>query len=171
MAALSRARQRLNRWRMELMAALSRARQRLNRWRMELSDDRGVSAIELAILAPVLLIVVTLIIQWALWFEARQVALDAAQAGAQYAREHQAGWAANAVSHAENFYKDVGTRIITGFRVTVNQPPGNPDQVYVTVTGTIPTLIPGFSALSVHETSRGALECFRSAASGGQRCG
>src|SRR5579863_3661972 len=149
------------------MAALSRARQRLNRWRMELSDDRGVSAIELAILAPVLLIVVTLIIQWALWFEARQVALDAAQAGAQYAREHQAGWAANAVSHAENFYKDVGTRIITGFRVTAHPPPRPPHQAHVTVTGTIPTLPPGFSALSVHATPARALECFRPAASDG----
>lgn len=153
------------------MTARSRARQRLRRWRVELSDDRGVSAIELAILGPVLLIVVTLIIQWALWFEARQVALDAAQAGAQYAREHQPGWAANAVSHAESFYKDVGTRIIGGLRVTVSQPPGKPDQVFVTVTGTIPTLIPGFSALTVHETSGGGIECFRSAQSGGQQCG
>jgi Flp pilus assembly protein TadG len=145
--------------------------QRLRRWRVVLSGDRGVSAIELAILGPVLLIVITLIIQWALWFEARQVALDAAQAGAQYAREQQAGWAANAVSHAEGFYKDVGTRIISGFRVTVNPPAGNPNQVYVTVTGTIPTLIPGFSPLTVHETSGGDVECFRSAASGGRQCG
>lgn len=146
-------------------------RHRLKRWRTGLPDDRGVSAIELAILGPVLLIVILLIIQWALWFEARQVALNAAQAGAQYAREQQAGWAANAVSHAETFYKDVGTRIITNFQVSVNPPAGNPNRVYVTVTGTIPTLIPGFSALTVHETSGGDVECFRSAASGGQQCG
>jgi Flp pilus assembly protein TadG len=153
------------------MTALSRARHHLKRWRVELSDDRGVSAIELAILGPILLIVVTLIIQWALWFEARQVALDAAQAGAQYAREQQVGWAANAVSHAESFYRDVGTRIITNFQVSVNPPAGNPNQVYVTVSGTIPTLIPGFSPMTVHETSGGDVECFRSAVSGGQQCG
>jgi Flp pilus assembly protein TadG len=145
--------------------------QRFRRWRVELSDDRGASAIELAILAPILLIVVTLIIQWALWFEARQVALNAAQAGAQYAREQQPGWASNAVSHAERFYRDVGTSIITNFQVSVNPPAGNPNQVYVTVSGTIPTLIPGFSPMTVHETSGGDVECFRSAASRGQQCG
>ena len=165
MTALSRAR--ASRMRPELR---DKAR-RLKRWRVKLSDDRGVSAIELAILAPILLIVVTLIIQWALWFEAREVALDAAQAGAQYAREQQPGWAANAVSHAKSFYQDVGTSIIKGFQVTVNPPAGNPNQVFVTVSGTIPTLIPGFSPMSVHETSGGDVECFRSAAAGGLRCG
>ncbi|HEY2579552.1 MAG TPA: TadE/TadG family type IV pilus assembly protein [Streptosporangiaceae bacterium] len=153
------------------MTALSRTRQLLKRWRVELSDDRGVSAIELAILGPVLLIVITLIIQWALWFEAREVALDAAQAGAQYAREQQAGWAENAVSHAKSFYQDVGTSIIKHLQVSVNPPSGNPNQVFVTVSGSIPALIPGFSSLSVHETSGGDVECFRSAASGGQQCG
>jgi len=153
------------------VTALSLARQRLKRWRVELSGDRGASAIELAILGPILLILVILVIQWALWFEARQVALDAAQAGAQYAREQESGWAEQAVSQAQGFYNRVGTRIIKGFSVTVSPSGGRPDQVYVTVTGTIPTLIPGFPSLTVHETSGGYVECFRSAATGGQQCG
>jgi Flp pilus assembly protein TadG len=136
-----------------------------------LSDDRGASAVELAILGPILLIIITLIIQWALWFEAREVALDAAQAGAQYAREQQPGWAENAVSHATSFYQNVGTSIIKGFHVAVSPPAGDPNQVYVTVSGTIPTLIPGLSPFSVNETSGGDVECFRPAASGGEQCG
>jgi Flp pilus assembly protein TadG len=164
------------------MTALSRARrcvrlacERLKSRRVELSDDRGVSAIELAIFGPILLIIIMLIIQWALWFEARQVALDAAQAGAQYAREYagaqQSGWASQAAGQATTFYDKLGTSIIKGFHVGVNPPGGNPNQVSVTVTGTIPTLIPWFPPLTVHETSGGDVECFRSAAAGGRSCG
>lgn len=133
--------------------------------------DRGSSAIELAILAPALLILVMLVIQWALWFQARQVALNVAQDGARYAREQQPGWPQQAVSQAESFYTQVGTKVLTDMQVQVNPPGGAPDQVFVTVTGHVPTLIPGMSPLSVRETSGGDVECFRPASSAGQQCG
>lgn len=146
--------------------ALRPARRRLR----ELAGDHGSSAIELAILAPALLILTMLVIQWALWFEARQVALDAAQAGARIAREQQPGWPGQSVSEAERFYGEVGSKVITGLSVRVSPAGGAPDQVYVTVTGQVPTLIPGLSPLTVHETSGGDVECFRPASTGGQQC-
>ena len=137
------------------------------------STDRGSSAIELAILAPVLLIISMLVIQWALWFEARGVALSAAQAGARTARQQQAGWQAQSVSDATSFYNRVGTKLLGG---SPNVPPpqtvGNPpSQVYVSVSGQIPTLIPFIPPLTVTEKAGGPVECFRPDQGGGTTCG
>ena len=59
-------------------------------------NDRGASAVELAILAPALIFVSLLIVQFAIWFDARHAALAAAQQGDLVARENAAtnpgGW-------------------------------------------------------------------------------
>ena len=60
-------------------------------------SDRGSNVVELAVLAPALLMLCMLILQFGLWFNARQAALAAAQAGALVAREEAATnshWAA-----------------------------------------------------------------------------
>jgi Flp pilus assembly protein TadG len=133
-------------------------------------SDRGSSAIELAILAPALLILTMLVVQWTLWFQARQVALDAAQAGARVARAQQPGWPAQSVSQALSFYRQVGTSLLGGPSATVNPAGGQPNQVFVTVTGTVPTLIPGLAGLRVSQTAGGYVECFRPAQTLGQQC-
>jgi Flp pilus assembly protein TadG len=135
-----------------------------------MAGDRGSSAIELAILAPALLILTMLAVQWALWFQARQVALNAAQAGARIARAQQPGWPAQSVSGALTFYQLVGTKLLGGPAASVNPAGGRPSQVFVTVTGTVPTLIPLISPLTVTETAGGPVECFRPAQTGGQAC-
>jgi Flp pilus assembly protein TadG len=136
-----------------------------------LARDDGSSAIELAILAPALLILTLLVIQWALWFQARQVALNVAQQGARYARAQQAGWAQQAVSQADAFYTQIHTSVLSNPHVSVTPNGGAPEQVYVTVTGSVPSLIPGLSKLTVRETSGGDVECFRTPQSQGQQCG
>lgn len=141
------------------------------RYPLRRTGDRGSSAIELAILAPVLLIISMLVIQWALWFEARGVALSAAQAGARTARQQQAGWPAQSVSDARSFYDRVGTRLISGLNVPPPQTVGNPpSQVYLSVSGQIPTLIPFIQPLTVTEKAGGPVECFRPDQSGGATC-
>jgi Flp pilus assembly protein TadG len=65
----------------------------------ERGGDQGSSAVELAVLAPALMLLCLLIVQFGLWFNARQAALSAAQAGATVAREQAAtnpGWQAAA---------------------------------------------------------------------------
>lgn len=114
-----------------------------------------------------LLIISMLVIQWALWFEARGVALSAAQAGARIAREQQPGWPAQSVSEAVSFYNKVGTSLLNGVNASVNPASGNPDQVHVTVGGKIPTLIPLIPPLTVTETAGGPVECFRPGQAGG----
>jgi Flp pilus assembly protein TadG len=135
-------------------------------------DDRGSSAIELAFLAPALLILTMLLIQWVLWFEARGVALASAQAGAQVAREQATGWETQSVARATTFYASVGPKLLSGVTAQVRPAGGQPSQVYVTVSGQVPTLLPSWLVppLTVSETSGGNVECFRTFASGGQQC-
>jgi Flp pilus assembly protein TadG len=135
-------------------------------------DDRGSSAIELVFLAPALLILTMLLVQWVLWFEARGVALASAQAGAQVAREQATGWESQSVTRATGFYNAVGPKLLSGVAVRVNPDGGQPNQVFVTVSGQVPTLLPSWlvAPLTVSETSGGDVECFRTFASGGQQC-
>jgi Flp pilus assembly protein TadG len=134
--------------------------------------DHGASAIELAIVAPVLLILIWLIVQYALYFQARQVALAAAQEGDRWARQNASttiGWQAVAAAHAEDYYKSLGTRVL-GNSVGATAKFSGPGQVQVTVSGTMISILFGFSLPPVTETVTGPEECFRPDVGGGQQC-
>jgi Flp pilus assembly protein TadG len=133
--------------------------------------DRGSSAIELAILTPMLLIMIWLVVQFALWFQSRSVALAAAQAGARQARD-EAGvtgmnWQDAGITRARGYYDSLGTKILGGIQVTAI---GNPlTNVGVQVTGTVSSIIPGLT-LTITESAEGPVECFRPL-DGGGGCG
>ncbi len=134
-------------------------------------SDRGSSAIELALLTPALLIMVWLGIQFAMYSQARQVALAAAQIGARVARQDAhtvPGWQALAVSKAQSYYAGLGTRVLGG-NIAATALPAGPGQVRVTVTGNVATILFGLQ-LQIHETAGGPIECFRSDLNGGQQC-
>ena len=80
-------------------------------------NDRGASAVELAILAPALIFVSLLIVQFAIWFDARHAALAAAQQGDLVARENAAtnpgGWQALAENAATSYYRGLDTSLIS----------------------------------------------------------
>lgn len=137
-------------------------------------DDRGSSAVELAMLAPAFLMVIMLIIQFGLWFNARQIALAAAQAGARVARAEAGNpardWQADATTTSTNYYRALNTHLLGSMTAT---PVTGTDQgtpvVGVTVSGPL-----GFSVFSwfgatwtVTETVQGPVECFHPAANGG----
>jgi Flp pilus assembly protein TadG len=132
--------------------------------------DRGASAIELAFLAPMLLLLIWLAIQYALYYQGRQVALAAAQIGARVAREEAEtvpGWQANAVNQAESYYDGLGTKVLgRGISATAIR---NGSNVQVTVTGHAASILFGLS-LPIHETAGGPIECFRPDLNGGQTC-
>ena len=71
--------------------------------------DRGASAVELAILAPALIFASLLIVQFAIWFDARHAALAAAQQGDLVAREdasvNPGGWQGLAENAATSYYR------------------------------------------------------------------
>ncbi len=133
--------------------------------------DRGASAVELAILAPALLFATMLIVQFALWFNARHAALAAAQAGARVARAEAAfspGWRADARQEAAAFYNALGTRLLTSVQVPPPTLDAGTNQVFVTVSGQLAGLLPWH--MTIQETVGGPVECFRPAGGGG-RCG
>ena len=133
--------------------------------------DRGSSAVELVVLAPILLALIWLIIQYALYYQGRQVALAAAQIGARVARQDAStvpGWRAIAERNAESYYAGLGTRVLGGAVTAVAAPVGV-SQVKVTVTGRAASIMFGLT-LTIHETASGPVECFRPDLNGGRGC-
>ena len=145
-------------------ARLGLARQRAGR-------ESGSSAIELAILAPLLLGMIWMTIQYALYYQGRQVALAAAQLGARYASQYetsQPDWQVAAQQKTEDYYQGLGTKVLGG-RITANAYISGPGQVRMTVTGTAASILLGLG-LTIHETAGAPIECFRPYANGGENC-
>jgi Flp pilus assembly protein TadG len=136
-------------------------------------DDRGSSVVELAVLAPGFLMIIMLIVQFGLWFNARQAALAAAQAGAQVARENAAmtaNWPGLAEQASSNYYDTLNTSLLGSLTATVSGNPAN--QVYVTVSGPMGYSVFNFFGIkwTITETAGGPVECFRPAGAAGA-CG
>ena len=119
-----------------------------------LSGERGAASVELAVLFPVVLLLVMTLIQAALWFYARSVALGAAEEGAREGRVQPAS-TARAESAAEGFLDQTAADLLTGRDVTVS---GSPSSIEVTVSGTSISLFPGLSGWSVTQTAVGPVE-------------
>jgi Flp pilus assembly protein TadG len=131
--------------------------------------ERGASAIELAILAPALLLASLLIIQFALWFDARHAALAAAQQGDLVAREDASvnpGWASLADIATSSYYRGLDTSVLSAVvpAAFAGQQPGT---VSVRVTGKMT----GVLSLPISVTVTGPVECFRTEVSQGTACG
>jgi Flp pilus assembly protein TadG len=144
------------------MTPLARARQRLR----SACPDRGSNVVELAVLTPALMLICMLILQFGLWFNARQAALASAQAGALVAREEaatNARWATDAQTAASNYYTKLNTHLLGSL---TSQASGSPlSNVFVTVTGPLGySVFPFFGLhLMVSATAGGPVECFRPA--------
>lgn len=136
-----------------------------------LRSDRGASAVEVAILAPVLILVSMLIIQFALWFDATHAALAAAQEGDRVARENAftnaATYQTAAATIAMNYYHGLNTSVLSDVSVTKVVLDQATNTVSVTVSGRLNGIFP----LPVSETVSGPVECFRTNASNGVNCG
>src|SRR5215213_7585105 len=70
--------------------------------RRRLTGESGAASVELAVVFPVVLLLIMTLIQAALWFYARSIALGAAQEGAREGRVQPAS-TGRAQSAAENF--------------------------------------------------------------------
>lgn len=129
--------------------------------------DRGASVVELAVLAPTLMIMCMLILQFGLWFNARQAALAAAQAGATIAREEAAdptlNWQADAQNAAATYYANLHTGLLNDVAPSAYKGTGNASTVFVTVKGQLGYSVFPFWALNlrISATAGGPVECFR----------
>jgi Flp pilus assembly protein TadG len=124
-------------------------------------DDRGVSSIEFAFIAPMLLLLVWFVIQAALYFYGRSVALQAAREAVSQYRLAQTQQQYNAVhdrvaANTTDYAAHVGSGALNDVNVT---PDYTGERVTVTVTGTTISLVPGLT-LKVTETASGTVEKF-----------
>jgi hypothetical protein len=127
--------------------------------------ERGASAVELAMLTPLLIIVIAGTIQFAMLYHARHVALAAAQAGARVARataaDPRVAWEEPARARTFNYLGTIGPHLLerptaTPLRRFVG---GQLVDVGMEVHGTAVRVIP-FLTLEVTERSRGPVERF-----------
>ena len=103
---------------------------------------------------PVVLLLLMTLIQAALWFYARSVALGAAQEATREGRVQPAS-VARAQAAAENFLDQTAQDLLDRRTVRVT---GTPTVIEVTVTGTSISLFPGLSGWSVTQTAVGPVE-------------
>jgi hypothetical protein len=122
--------------------------------------DRGANTLELALLTPILLLVILLVVQFALVFHARHVALAAAQAAARVAREHRTGdWRSAAQSEGVQYVNKIGPQLLTKVEA-VPEEDVNRRERGVTVGGYAVPVVPFFK-FHVSEHSSGPIECYR----------
>lgn len=119
--------------------------------------DRGSTSLELVILAPAVLLLIFGIVQGALWYTARSVALAAATEGAQAARA-VGGSSSDGRTTATSFIARAG-QDLSGVRVTADR---TQTQASVTVTAHSLSLLPGVPGPSLSQTASGPVERFTS---------
>ncbi len=111
---------------------------------------------------PVVLAVVLLVVQVALWFHGRQVADAAAREGARIARAAgtSESWQGDAEAKAEQIVRAVGPRVLQGATARAWE---RGDQRGVEVTGSAVQVVPLLPELAFTVTASfgGPVECFR----------
>ena len=122
--------------------------------RLRRQGERGSSPVELAILAPAVLLALFASIQVAAVFMARSVALSAAQEASTAERAFGAPAGAG-TDRGRSFLGRAGDWL-SGGQVRVER---NGEQVTTTVTGRAISLVPGFT-FTVSQSSRGEVERF-----------
>ena len=119
-------------------------------------SERGATAVEIVILAPVLLLLITLVFQFGLWYYAESVARAAAAEGVRAARL-EGGTAQDGQLRAEDFLAHAGPSIVEHPNVTATR---DLTTAAVTVTGTAIMIVPGFH-LPLRATATSPNEVFR----------
>lgn len=119
-----------------------------------LAGERGSATVEIAILAPVLLLIVFTIVQVGLWSFARSLALGAAQEGVAAGRAYQAPAQAGR-ARAEEFLASAAGDSLLSSSVTAQ---ASADEVSVEVTGRAQSVLPGVPGLPVRQRAQGPVE-------------
>ena len=127
---------------------------------MDRRTDRGASTLELALLTPILLLVILSVVQFALVFHARHVALAAAQSAARVAREQPTGdWRSAARTEAVQYVNKIGPQLLTRVDAVPEENTARHERG-VTVGGEAVPVVPFFT-FHVSEHSSGPIECYR----------
>ena len=118
--------------------------------------EHGSSSLQTVLVMPLLLLLITLIVQFALWYHAAHIATAAAQDGARAARI-EGGTASDGQARAQQVLDQLGSGVLTGSTVNATRD-GNVARVEVH--GYAPELVPGMR-LPIDAVSQGPVERFR----------
>lgn len=117
-------------------------------------NEQGTASLAQTVLvAPALLLALMLIVQFGLFFHAKNVAESAAQEGAAAGRRFD-GSEAGAAERARMFLAELGPRMLSNEAVSAQR---TPETATVTITGTVISLVPGLD-LKVEESASGPVE-------------
>ncbi|WP_406469887.1 TadE/TadG family type IV pilus assembly protein [Streptomyces sp. NBC_01615] len=120
------------------------------RWR----DERGDTAIQMAIIFPFVLLATMTVIQASMWYYARQIALTAAREGLTTARAYQSNPADGAAQARDVLERTAGDSL-RNYSVFASS---DGQRVRVQVSGTAMSMIPGVSGLQVTQSASGPVE-------------
>lgn len=121
--------------------------------------ERGAATLELVVIFPVVLLITFGVIETALWYHARNVALAAAEEGVRVATGDGGSLGAG-VDEATDFALRAGADdVLSGVAVRAD---GGATEVTITVSGHSLSLFPGWSGHEVAQTASGPVERFTS---------
>jgi Flp pilus assembly protein TadG len=121
-------------------------------------SQRGTTTLEAVLVFPVLLLLLMLIIQFALWYHATDVATAAAQDGVRAARV-EGGTGQDGYARANTLLDEAARSILQDRKVVVAR---TTDDARVEVSGTCIALVP-FLRLPVRAVAESGTERFRAA--------
>jgi len=128
------------------------------------NDERGTTSLELALVAPVLMLLVLGVLQFGLWYHAQNVAKTAALEGARVAAAEDGSAGAGSARALAVLGQGLGGAAVSpGASASLE-----PDAARVRVTATFRALlpIPGLSSFSISAEARVFRERFRPAGEG-----
>jgi Flp pilus assembly protein TadG len=123
------------------------------------TDQRGIATVELVILIPVLLLLITFICQYAAYDYARNIA-QAAASEALSATRVSGGSTAAGTTEANRILSQLGNGPLHASSVDVRR---TATQASVTITGTVTNVVPFFT-FTVHAVAVGPVERFTTGA-------
>ena len=133
--------------------------ERVGEWRVRFrrvwADDRGSVSAELVIATPLLLLVLLVIVQFALWSHATHIAQAAASQGLATARS-QYGTAAAGTASAQQLLDQLANGPLRDAAVSTDR---GPAAAAVRISGTATSVVP-FLTLPVHAEAAGPVERF-----------
>ncbi|PZF82762.1 TadE/TadG family type IV pilus assembly protein [Jiangella anatolica] len=119
--------------------------------------ERGAATLELVVLFPVVLLITFGVIEGALWYHARNVALAAAEEGVRVATGN-GSTLADGLTEARSFAAEAGADgVLSAVTVTGS---GGEVEITITVEGSSQSLFPGWSGHQVSQTASGPVERF-----------
>jgi Flp pilus assembly protein TadG len=113
------------------------------------ANDRGQATLELLLVLPLLLFLLVALVQFALWYQAEQTTIAAAQEGAAQVSTHD-GDAAAGQQRAQLLMAGVSSM---SSPPQVSVAPAGAGQISVSVSAEMQSMIPGVSGFSLHATA------------------